>query len=131
MNTRSTPSTRISRGPLLVGGVGLLLLSLGAHGYYLRGQFGLSDALVCGLLLVPAAFLLLVTSYVIQHATLVGVIPVLFAGLLVNKYDSFAVAMGVALIGAVVGPGELLHTTVPGSKWSDKSDDAEDVRHGS
>lgn len=98
------PTNGISWGPLLVGGVGLVLVSLGARGYYLTGHFGLSDALSCGLLLVPAALLLLVTGYVIQHALLVGIIPVLFAALLVNKYDSFAIALGVALIGAVVGP---------------------------
>ena len=97
-------ANRISWGPLLVGAVGLVLVGLGARGYYLTGHFGLSDALSCGLLLVPAALLLLVTAYVIQHAWLVGIIPILFAALLVNKYDSFAVAMGVALVGAVVGP---------------------------
>jgi hypothetical protein len=91
-------------GPVLVASVGVGLLLIGAHGFYLRGQFGFMDALYCGLLLIPAAVLLLVTSYVLQHAKLVALIPLLFAGLLVHAYPSFAVALGVALAGVVLGP---------------------------
>lgn len=97
-------TSRISWGPLVIGGVGLVLLLLGARGYYVSGHFGFSDGLTCAVLLVPAAFLLLVTGYLIQHAKVVGVLPVLFAALTAKKYDSFAVAMGVALIGVVAIP---------------------------
>ncbi len=99
MKSTRTSANRIELGPLLVGGIGLGLLLLGGRGYSLRGQIGLADALQCGLLLIPAAFLLLVTSYVIQLAKLVSVIPILLAGLLVHAYPSFAVALGLAVIG--------------------------------
>jgi len=106
---------KIEWGPVLVTGIGVGVLLLGARGFYLRGHFGFVDALRCGLLLIPAAALLLVTSYVLQHARLVVVMPVLMAGLLVRAYPSFAVALGLALIGAIVGPvfGEWTRKTTP------------------
>jgi hypothetical protein len=106
---------KIEWGPVLVTGIGVGVMLLGARGYYLRGYFGFVDALVCGLLLLPAAALLLVTSYVLQHARLVVVMPVLMAGMLVRAYPAFAVALGLALIGAIVGPvfGEWTRKTTP------------------
>jgi hypothetical protein len=95
---------KIEWGPVLVAGIGVAVMLLGVRGFYLRGTFGWVDALDCGLLLIPAAVLLLVTSYVLQHAWLVVVMPVLMAALLVRAYPSFAVALGFALAGAVVGP---------------------------
>jgi hypothetical protein len=91
-------------GPVLVAGIGAAVLLLGVRGFYLRGAFGWVDALYCGLLLIPAAVLLLVTSYVFQHARLAVVMPVLMAALLVRVYPSFAVALGLALAGAAAGP---------------------------
>jgi flagellar biosynthesis protein FliP len=70
----------------------------------LRGHFGFADAFYCGLLLIPAALLLLLTSYVLQHGKFAAVIPVLFAGLLVRAYPTFAVTLGLAVIGAVFVP---------------------------
>ena len=95
---------RIEWGPVLVAAVGVGLLLLGARGFYLRGQFGFMDALYCGLLLIPAALLLLVTSYVIQHGKFAAIIPLAFVGLSAWTYPSFAVAMGLAVVGAVAGP---------------------------
>jgi hypothetical protein len=95
---------RINWGAALVSAIGLAAVLLGARGFYLRGQFGFTDALYCALLLIPAALLLLVTSYVLQHGKFAAVIPVAFAGLLARAYPSFAVAIGLAVIGAVAGP---------------------------
>ena len=83
-------------------GVGILLL--GAWGFYLRGHVGFIDVLDSALLLIPAAAILLVTSYVLQHAKLAAVMPLGIASLLIHAYPSFAVALGLALIGAIVGP---------------------------
>ena len=89
---------------VLLTGLGLGVLLLGAGDFYVRGHFGFVDALHCGLLLIPAAALLLLTSYVFQHATLVAVMPLFVAGMLVRAYPSFAVAIGLVLVGAIVGP---------------------------
>jgi hypothetical protein len=104
VSSEATTARKIEWGPLLVAGIGLVVLLLGARSFYLRGRFGLIDVLNCGLLLIPAAALLLLTSYVLQHAKFVVVMPIFLAGLLVRAYPSFAVALGLALIGAVVGP---------------------------
>jgi hypothetical protein len=89
---------------VLLTSLGLGILLLGARDFYLREHFGLVDALHCGLLLIPAAALLLLTSYVVQHAKLVVVMPLFVAGVLVRAYPSFAEAMGLVLVGAIVGP---------------------------
>ena len=104
MSSEATIAPKIEWAPLLVAGIGVVVLLLAARSFYLGGHFGLIDALYCGLLLIPAAALLLLTSYVLQHGKFVVVMPVFLAGLLVRAYPSFAVALGFALIGAVVGP---------------------------
>ena len=104
MSLETTTAHKVEWGPVLVTGIGVGILLLGARGFYLRGHFGFSDALHCGLLLIPAAALLLLTSYVFQHARLVVVMPVFIAAVLVRAYPAFAVALGLALAGAIVGP---------------------------
>ncbi|MBZ5703415.1 MAG: hypothetical protein LAN84_16400 [Acidobacteriia bacterium] len=100
-----TPTARkIEWGPLLVTAIGAGVLLLGARGFFLRGHFAFADALHCALLLIPAAALLLLASYVFQHARLVVVLPVLMAAVLIRAYPAFAVALGLALVGAIVGP---------------------------
>ena len=95
---------KIEWGPLLFAGVGVGILLLGARGFFLRGRFALADALHCALLLIPAAALLLLISYVFQHARLVVVLPVFMAAMLIRDHPAFAVALGLALVGAIVGP---------------------------
>ena len=106
MRVRSDATTvrKIEWGPVLVAGIGVGVLLLGARGFYQRGHFGLVDALHCGLLLIPAAALLLLTSYVLQHGKLAALMPVFIAALLIHAYPKFAVALGLALVGAIVGP---------------------------
>lgn len=104
MSTETTTARKIEWGALLVIGIGMGILMLGARGFYLQRHFGFADALHCGLLLIPAAVLLLVTSYVFQHARLVVVLPLLMAAVLIHAYPAFAVALGLALVGAIAGP---------------------------
>jgi hypothetical protein len=104
VSSETTTARKIEWGPLLVTGIGVGVLLLGARGFCLRGHFEFADALHCGLLLIPAAMLLLVTSYVFQHAKLVVVMPVFIAAVLIRAYPAFAVALGLALVGAIVGP---------------------------
>lgn len=99
---------KIEWGPLLLILVGALLLLLGAGRFVVRQSFSFTDGLYCCLAVVPSGLLLIVIAYVIQHARLVSVIPLSLAGLLTLSYPAFNVALGVALIGAVVVP-----------KWND------------
>ena len=102
MSSEAKTSRKIEWGPLVLAGIGIALLLVGARGFYLRGHFGLVDAGFCVLLLVPAALFLLVTSYVLQHARLVVVMPLFVGAILVRGYPAFAVALGLALIGVIV-----------------------------
>jgi nicotinamide riboside transporter PnuC len=86
----------------IVTSIGVAVLFFGARAFYRRGHFGFVDALYCLLMLIPAAAYLLVTSYVLQHARLVVVIPLFLAVVLVRGYPAFAVALGLALIGVIV-----------------------------
>jgi len=91
--------------------VGAAFFLFGARGFYLRGQFGWSDAVACALGLIPAGLFLLLSSYVFQHAKLVIVLPALFAVVTVRAYPAFGVALGLALAGIV---GSAL--------WNDRQD---------
>ncbi len=81
-----------------------MLFLFGAGRFVVRHGFSFTDALYCCLAVVPAGLLLIVISYVVQHARLASVIPLLFAGLLVLSYPAFDVAFGLALMGAVGAP---------------------------
>lgn len=104
MNPRDSTFSKIEWGPLIVGAFGLLLFLLGAARFFLRHQFGFTDALYCALAIVPAGILLLVFDYVLHHAKLVSVIPLCFAGLLLFTFPVFDVALGLTLIGAMAAP---------------------------
>lgn len=104
MSSEATTTSKIEWEPVLVTCIGVAVMLLGAWRYYLRDHFGFSDALACGLLLIPAAALVLLTSYVLQHARLAVVFPLFMAGVLVATYPPFAVALGLALVGAMVSP---------------------------
>ena len=90
--------------PIVIAVAGLGAIVIGVFGFVHRGHFGWIDALTSVGMLIPAGALLLVTSYVIQHARLVAIMPLFFAGTLVIRYPTFAVALGLALIAAIVGP---------------------------
>jgi TM2 domain-containing membrane protein YozV len=104
MNTVETESRKIEWGPCLVLAAGGALLFVGAARFYINGGFGISTALYCCLAVIPAALLLLVFDYVLHHARLVAVMPLLLALALIVSSPVFDVAIGFALMGAVVGP---------------------------
>jgi hypothetical protein len=80
------------------------LLFVGAARFYINGGFGITTALYCCLVVIPAALLLLVFDYVLHHAKLVAIMPLLLALALIVSSPVFNVAIGLALVGAVVGP---------------------------
>ena len=97
-------SRKIEWAPLAIAAMGVAIALYGARTFYMRGHFGLADLARCAALLIPAGLFLLVTSYVIQHARLVAVIPLLAGAVLVIGNPSFAVALGVVLVGAMAVP---------------------------
>lgn len=104
MSSDESTSRNIAWRPWIIVVFGGVLFLLGAARFVLRRHFGLIDALYCCLALVPAALLLLVLAYVIQHARLASVIPLFFAGVLVFSFPVFDIALGLALMGAIAGP---------------------------
>ena len=76
---------------------------LGAARFVFRHSFGFIDAFHCCLAVVPAALLLLVLAYVVQHARLASVMPLFVAGVLIFTFPVFDIALGLALIAAVAG----------------------------
>jgi hypothetical protein len=97
VNSEST-SRQIEWGPLLLGAVGAILFLLGAGRFVLAHRFSLSDALLCCALLIPAWLLLLVISYVVQHAIFVSIIPIAATAMWAYSSPTFDVALGLALI---------------------------------
>ncbi|SRR5258708_16026000 len=102
MSSESKTARKTEWGAVLMADIGIALLLLGVRGFYLRGHFGLVDALYCLLFLIPAAVFILVTSYVLQHARLVVLMPLFVGVVLVRAQPAFAVALGVSLIGVIV-----------------------------
>ena len=70
-------------GAWIVVAAGGVLFLLGVGRFVQRHHFGLMDALYCCLALIPAGLLLLVISYVVQHAKLAAVVPLALAAVLV------------------------------------------------
>ena len=85
---------------------------LGATRFVLRHRFGFIDALHCCLAVVAAGLLLLVFDYVLHHAKLVAIIPLFVAGVFIFSSPAFDVAIGLALMGAIVVPAL--------SEWNDE-----------
>jgi hypothetical protein len=104
MNTVASESRKIEWGPCLVLAAGGALLFVGAARFYINGGFGIATALYCCLVVIPAAMLLLVFDYVLHHAKLVAIMPLLLALMLIITSPVFNVAIGLALMGAVVLP---------------------------
>ncbi len=104
MKTVASESRKIEWGPCLVLAAGGALLLVGAARFYINGGFGITTALYCCLVVIPAAMLLLMFDYVLHHAKLVAIMPLLFALVLILSSPVFDVAMGLALMGVVAGP---------------------------
>jgi hypothetical protein len=94
----------IAWGPWVIIVSGGALFLLGAARFVFRHSFGFIDAIHCCLAVIPAALLLLVLAYVVQHARLVSVIPLFVAGVLIFTFPVFDVAVGAALMGAIAIP---------------------------
>ena len=99
-----TTFRNVEWGPWIAVSIGILLFLVGALRFVTRHHFGFIDALHCGLAVVPAALLLLVLAYVIQHARLVSVMPLFVTGVLLFTFPVFDIALGLALIAIVAGP---------------------------
>jgi cell division protein FtsX len=84
--------------------IGTLLLLLGAGRFFLRDSFNFIDALYCCLAIIPAGLALLVFDYVLHHARLASVMLLFAGGVLVFSSPVVDVALGLALVGAMVGP---------------------------
>lgn len=88
----------------MVAAIGVLLFLLGVGRFFIRHRFGFIDALYCCLAVIPVGLLLLVFDYVLHHASLVSVIPLALAGMLAFSSPVWDVALGLTLMGVVVGP---------------------------
>ena len=104
MTSDKSTSRSIAWGPPIVVAIGTLLFLLGAGRFILRDRFSFSDALYCGLALIPAGFALLVFDFVLHHARLASVILLYAGAVLAFSSPVVDVALGLALVGAIVGP---------------------------
>jgi hypothetical protein len=104
VNSNESTLRNIPWGAWIVVAVGCVLFLLGVGRFVQRHHFGFMDVLYCCLALVPAALLLLVIAYVVQHAKLASVVPLALAGVLVFSSPVFDVALGLALMGTIAGP---------------------------
>ncbi|MGD0508321.1 MAG: hypothetical protein ABSA27_11020 [Terriglobales bacterium] len=104
VNSEKSTSRTIAWGPWITVAIGGLLFLVGAARFVTGHRFGFIDAFHCCLAVIPAALLLLILTYVVQHARLVSVIPLFVAGVLVFTFPVFDVAVGAALMGAIAVP---------------------------
>jgi hypothetical protein len=119
MISDESTSRNIAWGPWIIAVLGGALFLLGVGRFVFRHRFGFTDALYCCLTVLPAAFLLLVLAYVIQHAKLVSIIPLFAVGVLVFFSPIFDIALGMTLIGAMAGPALRDWKTKPVSGTAD------------
>ena len=104
MSSDESTSRNIAWGPWIIVGFGGMLFLVGAARFVLSPRFGFIDALHCCLAVVPAALLLLVLAYVVQHARLASVIPLFAVGVLVFSFPTVDISLGLALMGVIAGP---------------------------
>jgi uncharacterized oligopeptide transporter (OPT) family protein len=104
LNSPDSTSRNIAWGPWIVVSLGFLLFLLGIARFILRHHFSFTDALYCVLAIIPAGFLLLIFDYVLHHAKLAAIIPLLAAGLFLFTSPVFDVSLGLTLMGAMAGP---------------------------
>ena len=81
-----------------------MLFLVGSVRFVFKHRFGPVDALYCCLAVVPAAFFLLVFSYVLQHAKVASIIPLFGGGIMVFSFPAIDVALGLALVGVIAVP---------------------------
>jgi hypothetical protein len=101
VNAPENIGRQIAWAPLIIAGFGLALFLLGAVRFVLKHRFGFIDALYCCLAVVPAGVLLLVFSYVLQHAKFVSIIPIFASAILIFSFPVMDIALGLAMMGAV------------------------------
>lgn len=101
MNSDERGFRNVEWGPGVLFVVGGLLFLAGSARFILRHRFSFIDALYCCLAVVPIGLLLLVFSYVVQHAKLASVVPLFVGGFLVFSSPVADIALGLALMGAV------------------------------
>ena len=104
MKSDSAASWTIAWGPLIVVVIGTLLFLLGAGRFFLRDRFSFVDGLYCFLAIIPAGFALLVFDFVLHNARLASVILLFLGAVLIFSSPVVDVALGLALVGAMVGP---------------------------
>jgi hypothetical protein len=104
MKLEGSTFRNIAWGPSATAAIGGLLFLVGAARFVLSHRFGFVDAFDCCLAVVPAAFSLLVLTYVVQHARLVSIIPLFAAGMLVFSSPVVDIALGTTLMGATLSP---------------------------
>jgi hypothetical protein len=104
VNAPENIGRQIAWAPLIIAGFGLALFLLGAVRFVLKHRFGFIDALYCCLAVVPAGVLLLVFSYVLQHAKFVSIIPIFASAILIFSFPVMDIALGLAMMGAVAIP---------------------------
>jgi hypothetical protein len=94
VNAADSISEKIAWGPWLIGVSGVVLFLVGSVRFVLKHRFGPVDALYCCLAVVPAAFFLLVFSYVLQHAKVASIIPLFAGGIMIFSFPAIDVALG-------------------------------------
>ncbi len=104
MASGESTSRNIAWGACIVVAIGAILLLLGAWRFVHAARFGPMDVLYCCLAVIPAMLLLLVFDYVLHHAILVTVIPLVVVLALIASSPAFDVALGLALVGAIAMP---------------------------
>ena len=104
MNGADSNSGKIAWGPWLIGISGVVLFLVGSVRFVLKHRFGPVDALYCCLAVVPCGLFLLVFSYVLQHAKMASIIPLFMGGIMIFSFPVIDVALGLAMLGVVVGP---------------------------
>ena len=77
MHSDESAAAKIAWGPWIIALFGGVLLVCGAARFILRHRFGFIDVLYCCLAIIPAGVFLLVCSYILQHAKLASIIPLL------------------------------------------------------
>ena len=103
MISDESTSRNIAWWPWIIAVLGGALFLLGVGRFVLKHRFGFTDALYCCFAVLPAALLLLVLAYVIQHARLVSIIPLFAAGMLAFTSPVFDIALGMTMVGVMVG----------------------------